>query len=65
MGRPQSAERWARLCGTGSADTDLAGLRDEAELAKLPEAERDACRNLWIEVDQRLNETPNPANLSQ
>ncbi len=46
-------------------DTDLAGLRDEAELAKLPEAERDACRNLWIEVDQRLNETPNSANLSQ
>jgi serine/threonine-protein kinase len=32
-------------------DTDLAGIRDEAALAKLPEDERKACRSLWTEVD--------------
>jgi serine/threonine-protein kinase len=32
-------------------DTGLAGLRDEAELAKFPDEERAACRALWTEVD--------------
>jgi tetratricopeptide (TPR) repeat protein len=32
-------------------DTDLAGLRDAAALAKLPEAERDACKKLWDDVE--------------
>jgi hypothetical protein len=35
-------------------DSDLAGVRDEVELAKLPEAERSACRNLWADVDELL-----------
>jgi hypothetical protein len=43
-------------------DADLAGLRDEAELAKLPPAEREACRNLWVEVDQLLKEVADPAD---
>jgi hypothetical protein len=32
-------------------DSDLAGLRDDAKLAKLPEAEREACRRLWADVE--------------
>ena len=31
-------------------DPDLAGIRDEAELDKLPESERAACRSLWADV---------------
>jgi hypothetical protein len=37
-------------------DSDLAGLRDLAELAKLPSAERDACCELWAQVDEQLKE---------
>jgi serine/threonine-protein kinase len=37
-------------------DSDLAGLRDDAALAKLPEAERQACRQLWAEVQKRLGQ---------
>jgi eukaryotic-like serine/threonine-protein kinase len=36
------------------ADTDLAGLRDEAALAKLPDEERKAWQVLWGEVDGAL-----------
>jgi serine/threonine-protein kinase len=38
-------------------DPDLAGLRDKDALAKLPEAERDACRRLWADVDALLQRT--------
>jgi hypothetical protein len=31
-------------------DTDLAGLRDAAALAKLPGEERAACQKLWADV---------------
>ena len=33
-------------------DTDLAGIRDEAELAKLPADEQATWRSLWHDVDQ-------------
>jgi hypothetical protein len=33
---------------------DLAGLRDEVALAKLPVDEQKACRALWAEVDALL-----------
>ena len=36
------------------ADTDLAGIRDEKELAKLPEEERADFQQLWKDVDQLL-----------
>jgi tetratricopeptide (TPR) repeat protein len=39
------------------ADTDLAGLRDQAGLAKLPDAEREACQKLWGEVAEVLQRT--------
>jgi hypothetical protein len=35
-------------------DIDLAGIRDDADLAKLPEAERVAFRKLWADVDALL-----------
>jgi serine/threonine-protein kinase len=38
-------------------DPDLAGLRDKDAVDKLPEAERDACRRLWADVDALLQRT--------
>jgi hypothetical protein len=35
-------------------DSDLAGLRDSAELEKLAPSERQECENLWSEVDALL-----------
>ncbi len=58
--------KWAELLdgGAGSAhvkiastlarwkaDPDLAGIRDEGTLAKLPEAERETFRSLWDDVE--------------
>jgi serine/threonine-protein kinase len=60
---------WAKLLATASnqyragvvkmlehcqRDIDLAGIHDDAELAKLPEAERMAFRKLWADVDALL-----------
>jgi eukaryotic-like serine/threonine-protein kinase len=60
---------WAKILDSGAADmkaqvaptlqhwkedTDLAGIRDEKELAKLPEDERAAFKRLWNDVDQLL-----------
>src|SRR5262245_3445728 len=44
-------------------DADLAGVRDEAALAKLPEPERQAWRKLWADVEAalvRASRTPPP-----
>ena len=35
-------------------DSDLAGLRDAAALAKLPAEERAACERLWADVAELL-----------
>jgi eukaryotic-like serine/threonine-protein kinase len=35
-------------------DADLAGIRDEMALAKLPDSEREAFRALWADVDRLL-----------
>jgi tetratricopeptide (TPR) repeat protein len=37
-----------------TVDADLAGLRDTAALAALPENERTACRRLWADVEDLL-----------
>jgi serine/threonine-protein kinase len=52
----ESAARQLVRIGLGHwlEDTDLAGLRDPAALAKLPEAEREAWLKLWAEVDTLL-----------
>jgi hypothetical protein len=39
----QALRRWRK-------DTDLAAIRDSSALAKLPEAERKACTQLWADV---------------
>ncbi len=46
---------WARLesllrLRQWQISRDLAGLRDEAALAEMPQSEREACRKLWAEV---------------
>jgi tetratricopeptide (TPR) repeat protein len=41
-------------------DPDLTGLRDKDALAKLPEAEREACRKLWADVDALLRRAQGP-----
>jgi hypothetical protein len=50
-GAPAEAQRALRHW---RQDPDLGGLRDKAELVKLPEAERRACRDLWAAVDELL-----------
>ena len=51
--RSRSAAGRAAIVQTLShwkVDTDLAGIREATDLAKLPEAEQKACRSLWAEV---------------
>jgi hypothetical protein len=36
-------------------DPDLAGIRDLAALAQLPEGERKECEALWAEVQARID----------
>jgi eukaryotic-like serine/threonine-protein kinase len=36
-------------------DSDLAGIRDAAALAKLPQEERAACKRLWGDIDGLLS----------
>jgi eukaryotic-like serine/threonine-protein kinase len=43
-----------------NADADLAGIRDEKELAKLPAEERAALRQFWNEVDQLAKTAAGP-----
>jgi uncharacterized membrane protein YccC len=43
----QTLQHWKK-------DADLAGIRDEVDLARLPEADRAACRQLWNDVDGLL-----------
>jgi len=49
---PQTLQHW-------KADSDLAGIRDEAALARLPEDEQKACRALWAELDALLKRATN------
>jgi serine/threonine-protein kinase len=51
---PQARSDVQRTLRHWQQDPDLAGLRDQDALAKLPEPERDACRRLWAEVDALL-----------
>ena len=60
---------WTKLLGSANAqgrqaiaktlehwqqDTDLASVRDAAELAKLPDGEREEWKSLWSNVDALL-----------
>ncbi len=48
---PQARQSISQTLQHWKADTDLAGLREPAELAKLADDEQKACRALWVEVD--------------
>ena len=50
-GTPQDRSSVAMTLQKWKSDPDLAGIRDEVGLGKLPEDERKACRTLWAEVD--------------
>ena len=52
--RPRSKAKIAPTLQHWKADADLAGIRDEKELAKLPGEERAAFKQLWNDVDQLL-----------
>jgi tetratricopeptide (TPR) repeat protein len=47
---PQARQQVRRTLTHWRQDPDLGGLRDKAELARLPEADRQACRDLWDAV---------------
>ena len=54
-GVPEAKARMIRTLQHWKSDRDLAGVRDEPELAKLPEPERKDWRALWSEVAELLN----------
>jgi serine/threonine protein kinase/Tfp pilus assembly protein PilF len=51
---PQERVRLQETLGQWKTDLDFVGIRDTEELAKLPPAEREACRKLWAAVDALL-----------
>jgi tetratricopeptide (TPR) repeat protein len=53
-GRPQPRQEVKRVLTRWRQDPALGGLRDKGVLVKRPEAERQACRELWAEVDAAL-----------
>jgi tetratricopeptide (TPR) repeat protein len=56
-GTPEAQAETNKTLQHWKADSDLAGIRDEETLKKLPEDQQKACRTLWSEVDQLLKET--------
>src|SRR5262249_37388567 len=50
-GDPKARAAVAPMLRHWQKDPDLAGIRDDEGLAKLPEAERVAFRELWADVD--------------
>jgi tetratricopeptide (TPR) repeat protein len=55
--RPEQTEQARRMLRLWQNDTDLAGLRDAAALAKLPAEDRIACRRLWADVAALLRKS--------
>src|SRR5262249_13370493 len=53
-GKPAARAAARMILGHWRADPDLAGVRDKAALAKLPEAERAGWGKLWAGVDYLL-----------
>ncbi len=56
-GPHQSRKLLSQTLQGWKVDPDLAGLRDEPELAKIPDDEQKACRALWAQVDALLAKT--------
>jgi eukaryotic-like serine/threonine-protein kinase len=56
-GPPQAKAFMVQTLDHWKKDTDLAGIRDEKALAKLPEPERKEWQSLWSDVDAFLKRT--------
>jgi hypothetical protein len=52
--KPEAKALASKTTQHWKTDPDLAGIRDDAALAKLPEAEQQACRALWADFDALL-----------
>jgi tetratricopeptide (TPR) repeat protein/tRNA A-37 threonylcarbamoyl transferase component Bud32 len=50
-GGPAAGKQVAAKLRSWQQDAALAGIRDAAPVARLPEGEREACRRLWADVD--------------
>src|SRR5262249_53114530 len=59
-GPPQARPQVQGALRHWQQNTDLAGLRDQAALARLPEAERAAWSQLWAEVAALLKRAHSP-----
>ena len=57
-GKPEAGAVVRPVLEHWKTDGDLAGVRDEAELAKLPAEERRAWRALWADVESLLGTAP-------
>jgi serine/threonine-protein kinase len=55
-GKSEAKARASRTLFRWKADTDLAGIRDPDELAKLLASEQKACRTLWAAVEALLKQ---------
>jgi hypothetical protein len=53
-GTPQARALVQKTLRHWQEDADLAGLRDAAALAKLPEAERAEWKKLWADAEETL-----------
>jgi tetratricopeptide (TPR) repeat protein/serine/threonine protein kinase len=56
-GKPADREEVQQALRHWQKDTDLAGIRDAAALAKLPAEERAVCEKLWADVAALLQQT--------
>jgi eukaryotic-like serine/threonine-protein kinase len=63
-GTPDARREVQQSLQSWKCDPALAGVRDEAEVAQLSEAERAACQKFWTQVDALLGDLASPANLS-
>jgi serine/threonine-protein kinase len=57
---PGEADKARAALQNWQKDADLAGLRDQAALAKLPAQQREACSRLWADVAASLKQKDSP-----
>jgi Tfp pilus assembly protein PilF len=62
---PQVRKTVREECELWKAHPDFAGVRGASSLGKLPESERDAWRQLWIDTDALLQQAQEPAPKKQ
>jgi tetratricopeptide (TPR) repeat protein/tRNA A-37 threonylcarbamoyl transferase component Bud32 len=59
-GNPQVKSAVSQTLVGWKADSDLAAIRDPAELAKLPESEQKTCLTFWADVETLLKQAQGP-----